>query len=132
MRPRSWFSLAVVTLGALVAPVVGSFSVTGTGIGIGVASADDGSGVDCSIRGKGVIEKSVTVWSEKSGGTAIAQFATQEVALEVSDFPADSTGRARVRTGGTGASFRLGGWIDPTKIPISAKGDIAIVPDHVW
>src|SRR5262245_25933869 len=100
MRSRSWFSLALVVLGALAAPVA---PIPGTG----VASADDGSGVDCAIRGKGVVEKGVTVWSDKSGGTAIAQFATQETALEVSDFPADSSGRARVRTGGTAASFRL-------------------------
>jgi len=114
-----------VAFGAVLAPVVAL-------PGAGVASADDGSGADCAIHGKGVIEKGVTVWSDKSGGVAIAQFATQEVELEVSDFPADATGRAHVRTGGSGASFRINGWIDPTKIPISAKGDIAIVPDHVW
>src|SRR5438445_7918847 len=104
MRSRSCILLACVVL----APMTSSST----------ASADDGSGEACSIRGKGVVEKGVTLWSDKSGGTAVAQFATQEVSLEVSDFPADSSGRARAKTGGSDKpSFRISGWIDPTKVP---------------
>lgn len=121
MRSRSWFLLGCVAVGAAISPIAP----------VGVAAAD-GSGESCSIRGKGVLEKGVMLWSDKSGGTAVAQFATQEVSIEVSDFPADSTGRARAKTGGSGAAFRISGWVDPTKVPISAKGDIPIVADHVW
>jgi hypothetical protein len=80
------------------------------------ASAADaqGSGADCSVKGKGVIEKGVTIYNAKENGVAIAQFATQEVTVEVSDFPAESGGRAKVKTGKGGGSVRIEGWMDPT------------------
>lgn len=97
------------------------------------AAPDDGAGADCVVKGKGVIEKGVFIYSAKEGGTPIAGFATQEVTLELSDVPADpTTHRAKVKTGKGSGSVRIEGWIDATKIPISARQDIAIVPTHVW
>lgn len=97
------------------------------------AAPDEGSGVDCVVKGKGVIEKGVFIYSAKEGGTPIAGFATQEVSLELSDVPADpTTGRAKVKTGKGSGSVRIEGWIDATKIPLSARTDIAIAPSHVW
>lgn len=96
-------------------------------------AADEGAGADCVVKGKGVIEKGVYLYSAREGGTQIAGFATQEVNLEVSDVPADvSSGRAKVKTGKGSGSVRIEGWIDATKIPLSARTDIAIAPQHVW
>lgn len=96
-------------------------------------AADQGAGADCVVKGKGVIEKGVFIYSAKEGGTPIAGFATQEVNLELSDVPADPTaGRAKVKTGKGSGSVRIEGWIDATKIPLSARQDLAIVPTHVW
>ncbi len=92
-----------------------------------------GSGTDCAVKGKGIVEKGVYIYSAKEGGTAIAGFATQEVNLEISDIPADpSSGRAKVKTGKGSGTLRIDGWIDATKIPLSARGDVAVVPSHVW
>ncbi|MBI2392507.1 MAG: hypothetical protein HYV09_23180 [Deltaproteobacteria bacterium] len=92
-----------------------------------------GAGADCVIKGKGVLEKGVFIYSAREGGTPIAGFATQEVTLEVSDVPADPTAsRAKVKTGKGGGSVRIEGWLDATKIPISARTDIALAPTHVW
>jgi len=96
------------------------------------AADPQGSGADCSVKGKGVIEKGVTIYSAKEGGTAIAGFATQEITVEVSDFPAEATGRAKVKTGKGSGSVRIEGWMDPTKVPLSAKQDLAVVANHVW
>jgi hypothetical protein len=118
---RSYFPLVAVALAAvLVSPEV-------------PAAAEEGSGAECVVKGKGVIEKGVFIYSAKDGGTPIAGFATQEVNVEVSDFPADpSSGRAKIKTGKGTGSVRIEGWIDATKIPLSAKTDLAIVPMHVW
>jgi hypothetical protein len=118
---RSYSLLAAVAVAAvLVSPEV-------------PAAADEGSGADCVVKGKGVIEKGVFIYSAKEAGTPIAGFATQEVNVEVSDFPADpSTGRAKIKTGKGSGSVRIEGWIDATKLPLSAKTDVAIVPMHVW
>lgn len=97
------------------------------------AAADEGSGADCVVKGKGVIEKGVFIYSAKEGGTPIAGFATQEVNVEVSDFPSDpAVGRAKIKTGKGSGSVRIEGFIDATKIPLSAKTDLPIVPMHVW
>jgi hypothetical protein len=97
------------------------------------AAPDDGAGADCVVKGKGVVEKGVFIYSAREGGTPIAGFATQEVNLEVSDVPADlANGRAKVKTGKGSGSVRIEGFIDATKIPLSARQDIAIVPMHVW
>jgi hypothetical protein len=97
------------------------------------AAPDEGSGEDCVVKGKGVIEKGVFIYSAKEGGTPIAGFATQEVNVEISDFPADpTTGRAKIKTGKGTGSVRIEGWIDATKLPLSAKTDLAIAPAHVW
>src|SRR5687768_178913 len=97
------------------------------------AAPDEGSGESCIVKGKGVIEKGVFIYSAKEGGTPIAGFATQEVNLEVSDVPADpANGRAKIKTGKGSGSVRIEGWVDATKIPLSARQDIAIVPMHVW
>ena len=98
-----------------------------------VAADGAGAGVDCAVRGKAVVEKGVVVWSDRSGGTAIAGFSTQEIGLELTDFPADpSSGRAHVRTGKGSGSFRIEGWIDATKVPLAAKNDVPVVAGHVW
>lgn len=97
------------------------------------AAPDEGSGADCVVKGKGVLEKGVYIYSAKEGGTPIAGFATQEVSLELSDLPADpSTGRAHIKTGTAGTSLRIEGWVDATKIPLSAKTDVPVVPSHVY
>jgi hypothetical protein len=96
------------------------------------AAPDEGAGADCVVKGKGVVEKGVYIYSAREGGTPIAGFATQEVSLELSDVPADVSGRAKVKTGKGSGSVRIEGWVDATKIPLSARSDIAIVPQHVW
>lgn len=104
-------------------------------IGVGVAAAADpeGSGSDCVVSGKGVVEKGVFIYNADKDGTPIAGFATQEVFLTVSDFPADpSAGRAKVKTGKGSGSIRIEGWLEPTKIPLAAKQDVTVVPEHVW
>ncbi len=100
-----------------------------------VRAADDpqGSGAECVVKGKGVVEKGVQIYSERKDGTAIAGFATQEIQLEVSDLPADPTaGRAKVKTGKGGGSVRVEGWLDATKVPLTARADVAVAPGHVW
>ena len=103
---------------------------------VGTARAADepaGSGTECVVKGKGVVEKGVQIFSEKKDGTAVAGFATQEIQLEVSDFPADpAAGRAKVKTGKGSGSVRVEGWLDPTKLPLSARADVAVAPGHVW
>ncbi len=94
--------------------------------------ADEGSGPDCVVKGKGVIDKTVTIYDAREGGIALASFATQEVTLEVSDFPADPSGRAKVKTGKGGASLRIEGWMDAAKVPLSAKSELPVVAEHVW
>ncbi len=109
----------------------------GLGSAVGPARAADdpaaGSGTECVVKGKGVVEKGVQIFSERKDGTAVAGFATQEIQLEVSDFPADPAGgRAKVKTGKGAGSVRVEGWIDPTKVPLSARADVAVAPGHVW
>jgi hypothetical protein len=96
------------------------------------AADPEGSGVDCVVKGRGVVDKTVSIFSDRTGGTAVASFATQEVSLEVFDFPPTPAGRARVRTGKGSASLRIEGFVDPSKIPLSARNDLPIAPDHVW
>ncbi len=97
------------------------------------AADDQGSGADCSVSGKGVVEKGVLIYNADKDGTPIAGFATQEVFLTVSDFPADpGAGRAKVKTGKGSGSIRIEGFIDPTKIPLAAKQDVTVVAEHVW
>jgi hypothetical protein len=92
-----------------------------------------GAGTECVVKGKGVVEKGVQIYSEKKDGTAVASFATQEIQLELSDFPADPTaGRAKVKTGKGSGSVRVEGWLDATKVPLSARADVAVAPGHVW
>ncbi len=94
------------------------------------SSAGESAGAECVVSGRGLVEKGVQIFSSADGTLALAGFSAQEVALEVSDFPADPTsGRARVRTTG---GFRIEGWIDPTRVPLSAKHDVPVVADHVW
>jgi hypothetical protein len=93
------------------------------------AADDAGSGADCVVKGKGIVEKGVFIYSAKEGGTPIAGFATQEVSLELSDVPAETSGRAKVKTTGP---VRIEGWIDATKVPLVAKHDVPVVPSHVW
>ncbi len=96
-------------------------------------AAASGAGVDCVGKGRGILEKGVLVWSAKEGGTPIAGFATQEVDVELTDIPAEpGAGRAKIKTGKGSGSIRIEGFIDPTKIPLSAKQDVAVVPGHVW
>lgn len=103
------------------------------GVADDAGAAVDGAGVDCVVKGRGILEKGVLVWSAKDGGTAIAGFATQEVQVELSDVPADpGAGRARIKTGKGTGSIRIEGWIDATKVPLSARTDLALAPAHVW
>lgn len=95
-------------------------------------AADEGSGVDCVSVGKGVIEKGVSIWSERASGIAVAGFTTQPVDVEVWDFPADAAGRARIKTGRAGGSLRIEGFVDAAKVPLSAKNDLVVVSDHIW
>lgn len=96
------------------------------------AADPEGSGADCVVKGRGVVDKTVSIFSDRTGGAAVAAFATQEVSLEVYDFPASPTGRARVRTGKGFASLRIEGFIDASKVPLSARTDLPLAPDHVW
>jgi hypothetical protein len=97
------------------------------------ATPVEGSGPDCVVRGKGIVEKGVQIFSSKDGGVAIAGFATQEVTVELADFPADPLiGRAKIKTGKGSGSVRIEGWVDPTKIPLSTRTDAAVVEGHVW
>lgn len=91
----------------------------------------EGSGPECKVRGSAVVEKGVTIFSTREAGTAIAAFATQEVTLELSEFSAQSTKRAKIRTGKGKGSLRIEGWVDPTKIGLSAKQEIPVVEGHV-
>jgi hypothetical protein len=116
---------------AVVAPLAGPGSAVPN-----ARAADDppaGAGTECVVKGKGVVDKGVQIFSERKDGTAIAGFATQEIQLEVSDFPADPTaGRAKVRTGKGSGSVRVDGWLDPLKVPLAARADVAVAPGHVW
>lgn len=120
---------------AFIAALLGGPGSTVPGVAPARAADDapQGSGADCSVKGKGVVERGVQIFSERKDGTAVAAFATQEIQLEVSDFPADpAAGRAKVRTGKGTGSVRVDGWLDPTKVPLSARADVAVAPGHVW
>jgi hypothetical protein len=97
------------------------------------STSPEGAGSDCVVRGKGIVEKGVQVFSAKEGGVAVAGFASQEVSLELSDLPADpTTGRAKVKTGKGSGSVRIEGYLDASKIPLSTKQDASVVDGHVW
>ncbi|MFI5301042.1 MAG: hypothetical protein ACHREM_23410 [Polyangiales bacterium] len=94
------------------------------------STAGESAGAECVVSGRGLLEKGVQIFATADGTLAYAGFSSQEVPVEVSDFPADPTaGRARVKTTG---GFRIEGWIDPLKVPLSAKHDVPVVADHVW
>ena len=122
--------LRLVPVGLLGALVAGPSLLTSR---VAAAADDSGSGSDCSVSGKGVVEKGVFIYNTEKDGTPIAGFATQEVFLTVSDFPSDPTaGRAKVKTGKGTGSVRIEGFIDPLKVPLSAKQDVTVVAEHVW
>jgi hypothetical protein len=100
--------------------------------GVAHAAEPEGSGVDCVVKGRGIVDKTVSIFSDRTGGSPIASFATQDVSLEVFDFPAMPSGRARVRTGKGSGSLRIEGFIDASKVPLAARNDLPIAPDHVW
>ncbi|MEO7092783.1 MAG: hypothetical protein ABI175_06000 [Polyangiales bacterium] len=100
--------------------------------GVAQAADPEGSGVDCVVKGRGVVDKTVSIFTDRTGGSAVASFATQEVSLEVYDFPAASSGRARVRTGKGSGSLRIEGFVDAAKLPLAARNDLPLASDHVW
>jgi hypothetical protein len=85
----------------------------------------------CVVDGRGVVDKGIVVWSAREGGVPVAQFASQEVVLSVSEWPVETAGRARVRIGKAAGAVRLEGWVEATKIPISARRDLPVVAGHV-
>ena len=112
--------------------LVGLDAVQPDRVNSALAAEPEGSGADCVVRGHGVVDKTVSIFSDRTGGTAVATFATQDVALDLFDFPSAPSGRARVRTGKGSASLRIEGFLEASKVPISARNDLPIAPDHVW
>ena len=76
------------------------------------------------------VDKDTTIYSEASGGDAIAKFSGARAPLKATRFPKDaSSGRALVNAG---AGFRLEGFADPRTMTVFGSRDLAVVPGHLW
>lgn len=107
----------------------------GSWLGAPVARADGsvGSGNQCSVKGTVLMPANLEVYDAAKDGSVIARFTGSETALAASDFPGDAkAGRVAVQTGTGTGSFRIGGYIDGTQLPLYTAQDVAVISGHIW
>ena len=90
------------------------------------------SATTCTIQGAAQMPKDLEIHDAAQGGQAVARFSGGESALKITEFPATSSGRARVETGTGVGSFKIDGWVDVTKIPIFTARQVPVKSGHVW
>jgi hypothetical protein len=88
----------------------------------------------CAIADATVPTAGSELFSQDSGGTAIAKFTGALISLQLDRFPNDpSTRRVQVTTGdGKMPYLRIKGWAPGSSFRYFAKQSVALVPNHVW
>jgi hypothetical protein len=76
--------------------------------------------------------KDLEIFDSAQGGQALARFSGGDSPLTVVEFPASSSGRAKVETGTGSGAFRITGWVDVSKIPVYTARQVAVRTGHVW
>ncbi len=87
---------------------------------------------DCKVRGTNPVAKGTPIFDRIQGGRVIATFSGALAPLTVSAFPlTDRAARARVSTTDGTPSFRIDGFVDPTKIDLYTSRDLPVVGNRV-
>jgi hypothetical protein len=100
-----------------------------------LANAPDPAGAQsaaCTVQGNPQMPKDLEIYAAERTGGAIARFSGGTSALTVTEFPTGGSGRARVETGTGTGSFRIGGYIDVTKIPVYTARQVTVKAGHLW
>ena len=90
------------------------------------------AGKACVVQGETRMPANLEIFDKEVGGDAIARFTGSSTRLAVLDFPATTSGKVEVQTGTGTGSFRIEGFIDPTKVPLITKTEIPVINGHIW
>lgn len=93
-------------------------------------AANDPIPSTCTVKGQGWVSGSV--WSAATGGVELASLSSAERAVEMSDFPDDSSKqRVHLRAHPLTPGLRVDGYVVGTALPIVNTKEITVVPSVV-
>ncbi|HEY2405323.1 MAG TPA: hypothetical protein VGI10_04945 [Polyangiaceae bacterium] len=112
-------------------PVLGAcLTVSSTFLIASSSSAEPPAAAQCQVHG--TAQPAVNTVISDAQGRALARFSGGDTALQVSEFPRDPHGKARIETGTGTGSFRVRGFVDAGSLPLYTAASVPVSAGHVW